>query len=263
MVLEKKLEQLGLTEKEAKVYMALLELGQAVAQDISSKAGINRATTYVILESLIKNGLASSITQNKKTFFIINNPLQILDLLYKEKKDVEEKIGVAKTIMPELEILERLTSERAKVKFFEGVEGIKLIQKDISRSKAKHFDNITNINLALKYFPYVPEVDHRHKVERSTKMIRTIFIYDPKLAIPKLPVFGKEERRYIPGVKFPFNSDFVFYKDKAALVSLKDNIIGVVIENKAIVEGLKTLFELAWNGADDYKSIKGKNKKKP
>ena len=257
MVLIKQIEQLGLPEKEAKVYMALLELGEATAQDLSTKSGVNRATTYVALESLVKKGLATSIVKKKKTYFIVETPLQILDLLYKQKEDVESKIGRAKKLMPELEMLERLTKERAKVKFYEGKEGLELIRKEIFRSGIKSFDDIFNINQALSYFPVKPE-DHRQFYHKKRIKARMIVVYDPKKPIPKLPMFWKEERRYLPAEKYPFNADFMFYLNKAILISLKDNLIAVVIENQAIVQALKTLFELAWQGADRYTAVKEK-----
>ena len=255
MNLAKQLEQLGLVEKEAKVYVALLEMGDATAQDLATKSGLNRATTYVILESLVKKHLVKSTTRNKKTYFIIENPLQMLDLLYEEKKELNDKIDTAKKIMPELEMLGRLTTERTKVKFFEGRDGIVMIQNDIFKSKPRKIDNIFNINIALKEFP-VSKDDHRQKFMRRKITGRSLVVYNPKEPIPKLPLVKGEERRYLPQNKFPFNADLVLYKNKAALASVKDNPIGVVIENKDIVEGLRSLFELAWQGAEKYIAIK-------
>ena len=67
----------------------------------------------------------------------------------------------------------------------------------------------------------------------------------------------------MPVTKFPFHADFTFWVDRVALISF-DNLVGIIIENKTIVEAMKTMFNLAWDGADKYKSIKGlEDKKKP
>ncbi|OHE33815.1 MAG: hypothetical protein A3J94_16070 [Syntrophus sp. RIFOXYC2_FULL_54_9] len=58
--LKKQLEHLGLSDKESKVYLAALELGPTPVQDISHKAHVNRATTYVMIESLSARGLMST-----------------------------------------------------------------------------------------------------------------------------------------------------------------------------------------------------------
>jgi DNA-binding MarR family transcriptional regulator len=252
MLLAKTLLDLGLTDKEARVYASLSEMGQASPQQLAIKSGVNRATTYVILESLLERGLVSSLIKQKKTHYAIESPEQIINLLERQKKEIEDRISHAKIIMPELTLLEKLTTERTKIKFFEGKEGLQLIRKDIAISKASHIDEIFNLNISLDFFP--PNAsDHRHNFYKRKIKTRSIIIYDSKEPIPKLPLLWQEERRYLPGDKFPFESDIVFYKDRAALISLKDNLIGVIVGNKAIVNGLKILFDLAWQGAEPYK----------
>jgi len=44
------LEKLGLNEKEARVYLALLELGESNIQGLSAKSSVKRTTVYDILE---------------------------------------------------------------------------------------------------------------------------------------------------------------------------------------------------------------------
>ena len=257
MDLFQQLEKLGLAEKEAKVYIALLELGQSTAQDTATKSGLNRATTYVILETLIKKELVKALSRNHKSYFEVANPLQIIDLLYQEQKDVGEKIEVAKTIMPELEMLNRMTTAKAKVKFFEGVDGVAMIQKDIVKSKPKQIDGIFNINIALKNFPSSPS-DHRKKLINNKIKARTLVIYNPKEPIPKLPLKINEERKYLPDNKFPFSADFSFYRNKTVLLSVKKEIMGVLIENNDITEAMRSLFNLAWAGAEKYANLSKK-----
>ena len=50
--IEKTLEQLGLTSKESRVYLTLLELGPTAIRNIAERAGINRGTTYESLKKL-------------------------------------------------------------------------------------------------------------------------------------------------------------------------------------------------------------------
>jgi len=53
------LKHIGLSNNEAKVYLAMLELGPSPVLDIAAKAAINRPTTYVQIELLKKKGLVS------------------------------------------------------------------------------------------------------------------------------------------------------------------------------------------------------------
>ena len=59
---EKELQDLGLSEKEAKVYLTALEMGAETAQNIAKKANVNRATTYVQIDSLKAKGFDLVIT---------------------------------------------------------------------------------------------------------------------------------------------------------------------------------------------------------
>ena len=68
-MLERELMEIGLNEKEVKVYLASLELGQSAVQAIANKSGVNRATTYFVIEGLTTKGLISSFHQGKKQFF--------------------------------------------------------------------------------------------------------------------------------------------------------------------------------------------------
>lgn len=94
----RELTNLGLSEKEAKVYLAALELGKCPVQKISQKAGVNRATTYFIIKGMMKKGLMSSYTEGKKQFFFAEAPekLKILfkdqELALKRKEEYLEKI---------------------------------------------------------------------------------------------------------------------------------------------------------------------------
>ena len=65
----KELQDLGLSEKEARVY-----LGQTTADKLAKHAKVNRSTTYVQLESLMKVGLMSTHEERKKTVFAPESP---------------------------------------------------------------------------------------------------------------------------------------------------------------------------------------------
>ena len=56
-MLEKELEKIGLTEKEAAVYLALLKLGPTTALKIARETGIKRPTVYTTLDALKGRGL--------------------------------------------------------------------------------------------------------------------------------------------------------------------------------------------------------------
>ncbi len=113
----KVLEEIGLSGKEAEVYMALLKLGEASASRISEIAQLNRITTYVLLKSLGEKGFCSVYVRNNIQYFKPTKPEGIIGLL-------EERKDKIKSIMPLLKEEEKLIEGKPEVSMFEGKRGI-------------------------------------------------------------------------------------------------------------------------------------------
>jgi sugar-specific transcriptional regulator TrmB len=254
-MLEKELQKLGLSDKEAKVYLSSMELGPSPVQAISQKAGVNRATTYVMIESLISRGLMSSFEKGKKKFFTAESPEQLVALLHKEEAEVKEKTRQMMELLPELKIIFSAAEEKPKVKFFEGIEGFKALQDDVLKSKHKSQDEIVALDELYKIFPPGPD-DFRNKmagkVQREKVAIRTLYTSEKGKFLNPREEDGKMERRYIPSDKFPFATEVVIYGNKVAFGVCRGKIIGVIVESKEINETLKAIFDLAWDGAEKY-----------
>src|SRR3989344_1171774 len=100
--MENILEEIGLTPSETKVYLALNKIGTSSICPIVNEARISNSKIYIILDKLIKKGLASKILINKVRYYKATEPERLLDFLEDKKKkilDEEEKI---KKILPNL-----------------------------------------------------------------------------------------------------------------------------------------------------------------
>ena len=75
-MLEKYLQEIGLSDKEASVYVALLQVDNDSVLDLAKRTKINRTTIYPVLESLAKKGLISEIKIDKKVRFQAEPPLK-------------------------------------------------------------------------------------------------------------------------------------------------------------------------------------------
>ncbi len=111
------LRNIGLSEKEARVYLALLELNESSAYAIAEKAKIKRPTTYVILDELMKKGLVNKIPKVKKRSFIAKSP----DVFFREQ---EQKVIQSKAILPELMQIGGNKQRKIKTVYYEGIKGI-------------------------------------------------------------------------------------------------------------------------------------------
>ena len=126
--LKKQLEHLGLSDKESKVYLAALELGPAPVQDISHKARVNRATTYVMIESLSARGLMSTFQKGKKRFYVSESPERLMTIIQTQQKELFERQAELEGMMPLLSALYNAEGAKPQIRYLEGVEGVKTVR---------------------------------------------------------------------------------------------------------------------------------------
>src|SRR3989338_4220338 len=98
--LELELQRIGLNEREAKVYLAALELGPSPVQKIAQRADIPRATAYLVLDDLRQKGFVSTYDEGKKTFFVAESPERLLVFLKEREVEVKTQREVAQQIIP-------------------------------------------------------------------------------------------------------------------------------------------------------------------
>ena len=129
-------ELVGLREREAKVYLAALELGAATAQQIAIKTGIQRGSAYAAIGILKKRGMMYESTKGKKQHFNAEKPAQLLRLIQEEKKKLQKREEDLKANLP---MLEALSAVRGKLEMtrFEGEDGLEMIRKTLLGSKVK------------------------------------------------------------------------------------------------------------------------------
>ena len=121
--------KLGLSDKEAKVYLAALELGGDTAQNIAKKSGVNRATTYVIAEKLMGLGLLSRTDKAKKTLFIPESPHELHNLLDEQKRDIEQRAAYLDDSLNQFLAIFNGSSEKPTVRYFEGLDGLTALDR--------------------------------------------------------------------------------------------------------------------------------------
>ncbi len=114
---EQVLQQLGLTEAEARLYITMLSSGEATASALAKKTATNRTFTYDRLNRLVNLGLASHIVKDGKRYFSAANPSQFLALL----KDKEAQL---QAVLPQLEALKSKPSLSPGVTVFSSKKGV-------------------------------------------------------------------------------------------------------------------------------------------
>lgn len=236
------LEDLGLEEKPAAVYLATLELGGAVASVIAKKARVERVNTYYILDQLQLKGLVYCAKQGRRTLYLAFSPRKLEAL-------AEARLMQIKKVLPELLSIENSGSVKPKVRFYEGIEGIKqLFEETLDVPKGTEtlaYSSAQDIHDFLKeYVPYYLQRRIRGGIQQRA-------IAEDSEAAREHQRNDKSELRktlLVDKAKFPFKNEVNIFGNKMMIASYRD-LIGVIIESEEIVRTQRSIFELAWLGA--------------
>ena len=238
------LMDVGLKEKEADVYMAILALGQGTASRIAREAHIVRTTAYDILNSLFDKGLVTLTGKEPKQEYVAESPENLRTFLEHRLNQMQNDFEEAKNILiPQLKSIHNISS-RPKVMFYEGAEGLKHVYEDTLTScePIRAYASVENMHEGLP--GYFPEY-YKRRVERGIA-IRAI-IPNTKTGAERKN-FDKDEMResaLVPKDKFSFSPEINIYDDKVMIASWKEKL-GIIIESSEIAGAMKKIYELAW-----------------
>lgn len=244
------LETLGLSQNEAKIYLASLKLGPATAQHLAAKATISRPTTYIMIESLVKRGLISSYFKGKKKLFMAANPNQLTYIVSHLKREALEKEAAVGKIVEALGQMVDEEKNATTVRVLEGPEGSVELQRDIIESGAAETYEIVNIDEARKWIPPMHKGDIREKITLKTKC-RSIYTYSKgKITDRQRTAGSKSESRYLDQKKFPLAGEVIAYGDRVVLTSFAPKKTAVIIRDAGLATTVKTMFDALWDKAE-------------
>jgi sugar-specific transcriptional regulator TrmB len=236
------LKELGFTEREIKVYIALLEIGKSTAGPIAIKAKLPQTKVYETLGRLIEKGLVSFILVSKTKYFQASEPKQIINLIEQKKEQFKE-------ILAELETKRRFGNEQQLAVIHEGYKAVKLL-----------FANTVN-ELKKKDFYYAFSLKEDYKGNSAPDFFANVHhllaekgIDDKALAVEDI------KKEITKNYKDNKNIDirFINYNLPTGVVILPDRIIqlswselptAIEIVSRKISKDYKEFFEALWKQA--------------
>lgn len=238
----------GLSENESKVFLVLLELGKGTVTQITRKAGLNRTTGYDILDSLVIKGLASISGKEPKQEYLAESPDKITRLLENQIEDKKIQLEKIKNILPEMKSLHNVVG-RPKVRFYEGMQGLKDVYEDTltSHEEIRAYATVDDMHQAM------PGYFSTYYKRRSKKniSIRAIIPATPVgKARTSKDIEEKRQTRLIPADKYYFSPEINIYDNKVMIASWREKL-GIIIESAEIADAMKKTYELAWIGAEE------------
>ncbi|MFA6797247.1 MAG: helix-turn-helix domain-containing protein [Candidatus Paceibacterota bacterium] len=245
------LKNIGLNEKEARVYLALLKFDETDVSDIALEAGIKRPTTYIILDELRKKGLVLKIPNAKKAIYKAKAP----DELYEQSKN---SIYQFEKYLPKLRAIAP-SKQAIKTYYFEGVDGI----KDAMYYRINDLDNSTiegfwakNDNIPKA----VADIFEKWNIDRQKY----------KLLISGLTPDHPSTREYVEKYKdFYSNLRFAMPSEYNSDISIEitkefvriidgHEMKGIIIENDRVADTVRQIFKLVMKQYEGKKETEEK-----
>jgi len=229
---------LGLTDGEAKVYLALLKLGSSSVGPIVKEAKVAYSNIYEILNKLLEKELVSFIIKEKTKFFQAVSPSRLNEYLEKKEDELEKEKSELKKLIPELEKIQNKSSKQ-EAEIFIGLKGIKTAYERM----------LEDINKEEWLFFYIEE----------EKEIADEFYTRVYSKFKKIPIKGIANKEYqkskfiqqthfkIRYVDFPIPGNIDVYKDKLLFISWGTAPIGILITSKDMAQKFKDYFYSIWN----------------
>lgn len=234
------LKDIGLSEKEADTYLALLKIGEGNISDIAKTVSIPRTTIYLILKSLQKRGLINFYLKKKRKYFVAENPDKLLYLVKRQEQNLEE-------IIPQIKAHHYSSVVKPRIKFFEGKEGVKTIFNDILDEK-RPFLAITSIDdmetIARDYFE---EFVHQ-RIRQNLKVKLLTNKTEESTRFKAADTKEIRETRFVPK-EYAFHTANYIYGNKFAIMLLKDYPVAILIEDEAVAKTAEMQFEIMWKAA--------------
>lgn len=242
--LAEQLETLGLSDTEAKLYLAGLRTGPATVNDISLAADIKRTTAYTALDQLKDFGLARSYTEGRKTVFHVEHPEKLSGLLSAQRNELIRKETLVRDLIPELRSFVLEAGEKAHVELLVRPDKI----NELLFNKFSDSDRVFILGSDSLLGEYIEQLSFLEKflVLRSQSSKETNILTDsvePAFTYPST-LHIKQTKK-----KLSFASVLIFSNDSFLQIHVNSHMSGLHIENKDFMELLSFFFQFLWDAS--------------
>ncbi|MDO8554096.1 MAG: helix-turn-helix domain-containing protein [Candidatus Micrarchaeota archaeon] len=239
------LEDIGLTNGEVKVYLALLKLGTTRTGQLARVASVSSSKVYKILDRLEKKGLVGHVIKGNTKYFNALEPKRILDYINNKEEEMKNRKQQIIEILPELE--QQLSSaEKSEASIYEGFEGTTNFFRNIL-DELKTGE--TYYVIGGGYGEDTPELRrffHKHHQKRAARKIKVKMLanHDVKGNIEETTKINSEIK-YLPQYLIT-KMEIVFYRNKVFLVFWTKEPKGFLIESSEAVKSFEAYFKALW-----------------
>jgi len=249
-MIEPVLRAAGLDSKEAQVYEQILRVGKITPAALLEKIQIKRGDLYNVLRRLEERKLIYSLPDAKKLTCAAAPPEAIEQIIKAKERNLED----AKGRLSMLSSLYNLGMGKPNVRFAEGIEGIKEIFNDTLTAKTE----IVSYADVDGWMKYLEKYAIWYAAERRRRKIKErAIIPDTPEAKKYMAGYNMEvtKIKFIQHEKFQFSLEMNIYDNKVSYVTFREPFISVLIEDQAVADTQRAIFELSWKNAATESSM--------
>jgi len=235
---EKELEALGLSANQAKIYFALLELGEAGPAQLTLKTGMHRGYIYDVLTQLMEKSAVTSQVSDGKLVFRAVEPARLAD-------SFEEKLEAFRKVLPQLQAISH-TGTQMQVELYRGKNLVRTAFKD-AMARMKHGDEFLGTVYDDKELMAIEPIIFQQYLRfiKKNKITERIIVPKGSQAYTKATTttYRQLDKKYLSTLMV------WIYANRVFLVIAKAPQIGVMITSKEFADTYRQQFEIFWRAA--------------
>ncbi len=235
------LEDLGFTNAEIKIYLALLELGRATAGPIIEKSGLQSSVVHATLNNLVSKGFISFVKEGQRNHYSAANPQHIVNY-------IEEKKSQFESLLPELIAKQQNSKQKSEVMSFRGVKGIRELLSELLEAGGKEHHTFGSVKDSLMMGDAFWINYHKRRAEKGIKA-RLIFNESLRKWCSKNRYLKAEYKFTKTG--FEPLTETIIRNDKIGIILWTEMPLGVLIQNKIAAESYDKFFHVLWSAGTE------------
>lgn len=230
---------LGLSEKEAAVYLAALELGDATVQPLAQKAGLRRTSLYHFIGNLVDLGLLERAKVRGRMHYRPRPPEELVSLQERRLEEIREAL-------PQFAGLYNTSARKPRISYFEGPEQMRQVMLEELKCKEAWYLGPTQDVTDLLGERFMERLDRQR---RERKVLLHVIRFQEKQVGFKGSDGGGDhlrEVRMAPGGTYTPMTIAIFDSGKVGFLTSRKEGFGILVESVELCEAMRLMYAAYW-----------------
>ena len=245
------LENLGLSEAEAKTYQAILELGSSTIKPIAERATLKRTSAYNYAEHLVEMGLITRSIVRGRTRYQAVSPTRLLDIQRERLRLVEENL-------PNFLSIFNATTNKPRMHFYEGAAQMRQALYEEIYCQHETAFLLPTADLIEMIGVETMEDVNRKRVANGV-LGRSLRIRDKAIPFPTSAQSTKNlltVRISPPSINFSIGMG-LYDTGKVGYFSSKNEGFAIIIESQELYQMMSAFYEMMWAMSEPVQAGEG------